>query len=193
MSRKEMLLSVAALAVGGLFAASPASAANVITIGTYPGGVTPGYFYISGGSSTGPSVTADFGDTISGSATSFDDQYVFTIPQNGTGSGSLSTSFSAASNELTISEVLINGVSYALNSSSSGQSLTVSGIPITAGATDTIEVEGVTAVGNSAATYTGTATFAAGVPEPASWALMIGGLGLAGAALRRRRGALQIA
>jgi hypothetical protein len=26
-----------------------------------------------------------------------------------------------------------------------------------------------------------------GVPEPASWALMIGGFGLAGAALRRRR------
>jgi hypothetical protein len=27
----------------------------------------------------------------------------------------------------------------------------------------------------------------AGVPEPASWALMIGGFGLAGASLRRRR------
>jgi hypothetical protein len=28
---------------------------------------------------------------------------------------------------------------------------------------------------------------AGGVPEPASWALMIGGFGLAGAALRRRK------
>ena len=31
------------------------------------------------------------------------------------------------------------------------------------------------------------------VPEPASWALMIGGMGLAGAALRRRRGAIAVA
>jgi hypothetical protein len=30
----------------------------------------------------------------------------------------------------------------------------------------------------------------AGIPEPAGWSLLIGGLGLAGAALRRRRGAL---
>jgi hypothetical protein len=29
-----------------------------------------------------------------------------------------------------------------------------------------------------------------GAPEPAGWALMIGGFGLAGAALRRRRTAL---
>ena len=34
---------------------------------------------------------------------------------------------------------------------------------------------------------------APGVPEPASWALMIGGLGLAGAALRRRTAAVRFA
>ena len=33
----------------------------------------------------------------------------------------------------------------------------------------------------------------AGVPEPASWALMIGGFGLAGATLRRRRTASALA
>ncbi len=36
------------------------------------------------------------------------------------------------------------------------------------------------------ATIAGTFTPAAAVPEPASWALMIGGLGLTGAAMRRR-------
>ena len=35
----------------------------------------------------------------------------------------------------------------------------------------------------------GTADFAGGVPEPTTWALMLGGFGLAGAALRRRRAA----
>ncbi len=45
-----------------------------------------------------------------------------------------------------------------------------------------------------ASTFTGTATFNAGaVPEPASWALMIGGFGLIGSALRRRRTSLQLA
>lgn len=39
--------------------------------------------------------------------------------------------------------------------------------------------------GNFALTQVG-----GGVPEPASWALMIGGFGLAGAALRRRRAAV---
>jgi hypothetical protein len=33
----------------------------------------------------------------------------------------------------------------------------------------------------------------AGVPEPATWALMIGGFGLAGAAARKRRPAVALA
>ncbi len=37
------------------------------------------------------------------------------------------------------------------------------------------------------ASYTGDFTVSAAVPEPATWALMIGGMGLAGGALRRRR------
>lgn len=34
--------------------------------------------------------------------------------------------------------------------------------------------------------------FAGGVPEPASWAMLIGGFGLVGGAMRRRRGALAV-
>ena len=41
-------------------------------------------------------------------------------------------------------------------------------------------------------TYDGAPSTTGGVPEPASWALMIGGLGLAGAMLRRRRSVLAV-
>ena len=41
---------------------------------------------------------------------------------------------------------------------------------------------------NGALTYSG--GIPGGVPEPASWALMIGGFGLVGASMRRRRDGL---
>jgi hypothetical protein len=49
----------------------------------------------------------------------------------------------------------------------------------------------ISGTGGPAATFGGTVSFvlsnAGGVPEPASWALMIVGFGSAGAMLRRRR------
>lgn len=193
MLRKKFLLSFAVLgALGMAGIASSASAATIVNVGALPP-ANP-YFYLTSGTPATPTITADFGATISGASTSFDDMFEFTIPQNGTGSGSLSTSFSSLANELTISQVLINGVSHPLMSSSGGQSLTVTGVPILNGVLNTIEVKGVTSAQDVAATYTGTATFsAAAVPEPASWALMIGGFGLIGAAMRRRRTGLQLA
>lgn len=186
MLAKKLLISVAVLgALGMASVASSASAATIVNVGAMPP-ANP-YFYLTNGTPTSPSITADFGATITGASTAFDDIFQFTIPQNGTGSGSLSTSFSAPSNQLTITDVLINGIAYALSSSSSGQALTVSGIPILNGHLNTIEVRGSTSASAIAATYTGTATFAAAVPEPATWGLMIGGLGLVGAAMRRRR------
>jgi len=187
------MLSVAALAaLGGAIASSPAAAATIVTVGTLPP-ANP-YFFLDSGDLTNPSITANFGATISGPSTAFDDIFEFTIPQNGTGSDSLSSSFSASSNQLTFSEVLINGVSHSLTQLSAGQSLTVTGIPIMDGVMNTIEVMGTTSPSNVAATYTGTATFASmAVPEPASWVMMIGGLALVGGVMRRRRGVVQYA
>lgn len=186
MFTKRLLLSVAAVAaLGGAIASSPAAAATIVHVGTLPP-ANP-YFFLASGDPTSPSITADFGATISGPSTAFDDIFEFTIPQNGTGSGSLSTSFSAPSNELTISEVLINNVMHPLTLTSGGQSLSVNGIPVLDDALNTIEIMGTTSSANVAATYTGTATFAAAVPEPASWAMMIAGLGMIGMVLRGRR------
>lgn len=192
MLAKKTLLGLAVLAALGMGGvASSASAATIVNVGTLPP-ANP-YFYLTSGTPTSPTLTADFGATYTGPSTSFDDIFEFTIPQNGVGSGSLSTSFSSPVDQLTISQVLINGIVHPLTSVSGGQSLTVSGIPIINGMLNTIEVKGVTSATAVAATYAGTATFSAGaVPEPASWALMIGGFGLIGAAMRRRI-ALQLA
>ena len=168
------------------FALSPqAMAATIVHVGTYPP-ANP-YFFITSGTPFTPVITADFGATFNGPSVSFDDIFEFTIPQNGTGSGSISTSFSSHKNQLTISQVVINGVSYALTNKSHGQALTVGGIPITSGVLNTIEVTGVTSANDIAATYSGTMTFNAVVPEPASWLLMIGGVAMIGAAMRRSR------
>jgi hypothetical protein len=187
MSIKKLLLGAAAAGVGSLALAaiSPAVAATIVHVGTPP--PADPYFFITSGTPFTPVITADFGATINGKSVSFDDIFEFTIPQNGTGSGSLSTSFSSHRNQLTVSQVLINGVSYALTNGTHGQSLTVGGIPITSGALNTIEVTGVTSSRDVASTYSGTMTFNAVVPEPASWFLMIGGVAMIGAALRRNR------
>jgi len=164
-----------ALAIG----VAPAANATVFHVGDMPN------FYITSGTPFSPSITANFGNGFT-TKTTFDDSYEFTIPQNGTGSGSISTSFSSASNKLVITDLLINGVHYVVPSNGSGQYLAVSGITILDGVLNTIEVIGKTS--KRGGTYSGTMTFtAAVVPETATWAMMLSGFGLIGAVLRRRK------
>jgi len=100
MSPKKFLLSVAVLSALGMASlATSASAATIVNVGTLPP-ANP-YFFLASGTPTSSSITADFGATISGPSTAFDDIFQFTIPQNGVGSGSLSTSFSSALNQPT--------------------------------------------------------------------------------------------
>lgn len=142
-------------------------------------------FYLTSGTPTSPSITANFGNGYD-SAVNFDDSYLFTIPQNGTGSGSISTSFSSAANMLTITGLWINDVEFTVPSNGSGQYLAVSDIPILSGVLNTIRVKGTTS--SLGGTYSGTATFsAAAVPEAATWAMMLCGFGLMGATMRRQR------
>lgn len=171
---KKVGLGVAASAIALAFA--PAANATTFPVGS-------SHFFITSGTPFTPSITAVFFNGFS-TSTSFDDLFTFTIPQNGVGSGSISTSFSGNLNMLTITDLLINGVSYPVPFTGSGQSTTVGGIPIISGVLNTIEVKGFTSGSGS---YSGTATFQAAVPEAATWAMMLGGFGLMGAAMRRRR------
>ncbi len=101
-------------------------------------------FFITSGTPFTPSITASFFNGFQ-TSTTFDDSFTFTIPQNGVGSGSISTSFSATdANKLTITNLFVNGVSYALTATASGQSATVGNIPIALGVLNTIRVTGFT-------------------------------------------------
>ena len=190
--RKLFLGMAAASAVLIPLSALAATETSTTEVGTAPGqGPGPAYFFITNGTPFTPSITANFGNTISGADTSFDDFFTFTIPQNGVGSGSLSTSFSAASNMLTIDDVIIDGTRYSAAQAADG----ISGVPIEDDVKNTIEVQGVTGESATAATYSGTATFAAvsSAPEPSAWLLMFAGIGFIGAFLRRRTGNVQFA
>ena len=165
MRLKNFVLGLAAAGAGSLAiaASSPASAATIVHVGQVPP-ANP-YFFLTSGTPFSPIITANFGATINGASQSFDYIFEFTIPQNGTGSGSLSTSFTSSKDRLTIASVTIDGVLDPLTKQAHGQSLTVGGIPITAGVLNTIEVTGTTSARDVAATFAGTATFVA-VPEP---------------------------
>lgn len=167
---------VAASAIALAMALAPAAQATTFNVGD------PN-FTLETGDPTSPTITASFKNAFS-STQDFDDTFEFTIPQNGYGSGSISTSFSGA-DKLVITDLIINGVSYALIDEPNGQSRTVGGIPIFNLALNTIRVIG-TVTGSGL--YSGTATFtAAAIPEPASWALMIVGFAAVGLAVRRHR------
>jgi hypothetical protein len=84
-------------------------------------------------------------------------------------------------------QILLDGVSHAFAGPAGGTigSVTFDGLNL-AGATHTIQfIQNTTFVW----TFISEVTFdgAAGIPEPASWALMIAGFGVVGAAARRRR------
>lgn len=181
LSKLGLGVALATIAV----AVAPAANATDFHIGDVPN------FYITSGTPFSKSITANFGNGFS-TATTFDDSYFFTIPQDGTGSGSISTSFSSELNKLTITGLWINNVAYTVPATGSGQSFSISGVDIMSNVLNTIRVTGFTS--SLGGTYSGTATFSAGaVPEAASWTMMVAGFGVMGAMMRRRRTKLTFA
>jgi len=183
MNLKSLALGATAGAFALALSSVPAAAA------TFPVG-SPNFFLTSG-TPASPSITAVFFNGFT-SSTTFDDTFEFTIPQDGFGSGSISTSYSGDDTFLTITQLIVNGIPrFIAPPNGSGQSFTGAGIPIINGVKNTIRVIGFV---EGSGSYAGTATFeAAVVPELTTWGLMIGGIGMVGVALRRRQGRLTLA
>ena len=174
---KRMLFSAVGVAMA--MAAAPSQAATFI-----PG--QPG-FAVIGNIDNGP-VAASIGNTID-FAGAFTDTFLFRIDQFGFGSGSLSSGTTAllATTDLDISSVVVNGRAAAKTFSDDGltEFFNISGVPIYTGVLNSIVVTGVS---RGFGSYGGNATFLPGaVPEPATWAMLIVGFGLVGAAMRSRK------
>lgn len=177
---KRLLTSTFA-AVAALALAPAAQAAN------FPVGSTN--FTASGG----PNGTfSGFFGNNGIAAGAFTDTFTFTLPINGIGSGTVTTSASifGSANDLDFTSVLVNNVVAPITRSSQNlfESAGVNSVAITAGVLNTITVTGVSR-GNGA--YGGQATFiptvTSAVPEPSTWAMLLVGFGMTGVAMRYRR------
>lgn len=166
--RKYLAIAGAALAL----AVSPAQAQ------TYFG---PADMNISSGPNG--TISASFGQSgiVAGM---FEHIYQFTLPSNGLASGSISTSAVTFEGlgDLDIISVFFNGVKLEGITGSLNEVVFANAVPIFAGKLNQIIITGESR-GNGS--YGGQGVFAP-VPEPAAWAMLIGGLAFAGMALRRR-------
>lgn len=173
----KLLPALGAIAAVVSFSA-PAQAAPVITTKT---NYTGANMNIALG--TDGTYSADFGKSgiVSGN---FEHIYTFTLPAYLTGSASINTSAVRlkAANDLDLFSVVFNGVALTGTYGSLNEAVFANDVPIAAGKENTIVIKGLSR-GNGS--YGAQATFAP-VPEPASWAMMIGGFAFVGGALRRR-------
>jgi hypothetical protein len=124
----------------------------------------------------------------------FQDVFTFDLTGKNFGSGSISTRLLRNMNGAVISDldflsVLLNGTAFTLDESNSdaAEARFLSSSPLLNGLnTLTVNYKIDTARGGTRVGYAGTLNVTPAVPEPASWALMIGGFGLVGGTMRRR-------
>lgn len=194
MRRNKLKISAFVLGTALAVAVSAPASAAVFTPTANPAefSVTP----IGGTIFTAPTITGKI--TRSGIAAGVDilDSFQFIIPQNGVGSGSLTTSTSVLGNatDVDIKSVTFNGAALTINQLGGGlvEFAGITGTPIVAGALNTIDIV-YTSRGNGS--FGGQLTFIANqaaVPEPGTWAMFIAGFGAVGFALRRKRQAVRV-
>jgi hypothetical protein len=131
------------------------------------------------------SISASFGQSgiVAGM---FQHIYQFTLPQNGTASGSITTSavtFQGV-DDLDLLSVFFNGVQLTGITGGLNEVVFANAVPILAGQLNEIVINGQSR-GNGS--YGGQGVFVpTAVPEPAAWGMLIAGFAFAGFATRRR-------
>ena len=198
--RSFKVILPAGVAVAAAFSMASALDATVIHVGGATTGAPADAVYAfdltNGSTPFTPVITASFSGDYNAPLVgnqAVDDSFVFTIPQTGLGSGNFSTSFIVNSNKFTLTDILFNGVSYfsQVTVGAHGWSLSTDNpVAISANVQNTIEIIGSVKGQNG---YSGNLTFAAtGVPEAATWGMMVLGFGAIGAGCRSRRTATAV-
>ena len=188
----------AAVAVSALVAATQASATDFFPGDVSAPGVTPSHaFLVTGDPFNGP-VSAQYGRAGLPGGT-FTDRFLFTLGQNGIGTGDITTTFNSVVGlpdlvnplNLDLLEVTFwNGTTlFNIPITSTGNQETGGGgvgVPITLGQQNILSV---TYLSRGFGAYGGTLNFlpTAPIPEPATWAMMLVGFGAIGFAMRRRK------
>ncbi|MDE2301968.1 MAG: hypothetical protein KGK11_05355 [Sphingomonadales bacterium] len=133
-----------------------------------------------------PEIAGVVGDSPAKAAGTYTDDFQFTIPQNGSGTGSITVTSGGpkANGYLDITSVTFDGTAVPISTTSSTnyffQVAAVSGVPITAYVTNDLVVTYYT---KGSGSFGGQLTFEA-VPEPATWATAILGFLFIGTGLR---------
>ena len=202
------MFAKALVAASALALASTANAAILLITPNNPANPAGTVFVTGGNIASGP-ITATIGHAGI-PAGSFTDNFQFTIPQTGTGSGSVTTSVSftdfLGATDVDFTSVLFNGLSASLvlrdasavvcttrgvGTCGADEQYALNNVAITAGVLNTLSVSG-TSRGQGG--YGGSLTFTpAAVPEPSTWAMMLVGFGAVGFGMRRSRKSSSVA
>ena len=115
----------------------------------------------------------------------FDDTFIFTLPEGGFASASLITIAVSAVTNIDFTSATLNGVALTRSPTGSFEFASIQDFGVMAGN----QILNVTGTSGGNADYSGTFVFTplAAVPEPSVWALLILGFGLVGFAMRRNK------
>jgi hypothetical protein len=148
-------------------------------------------FVVLGAAGGDGSISGVFGNTgIAGGG--FTDVIQFELPSSGFTSATITSILANATTDVTFTSVFLNDVAFSIKETADPEYWFLKDLPTLSG-TQTLTVNGIS---GGAGSYGGTIAFAPrGVPEPATWAMMILGFGMVGAGLRlaRRPDAVKIA